>query len=241
MAEYSGPARAPRPKNMLDDKRLGMSAKTPNVDKAWASWAWGYWGNQAHITVWTNDPEDQTEKNGNGRIDVKFPASDMLKLVQLIRRVALLEKDDKFWMEIKDYTWFGRERSKTVEVIGTIYVGKKDGVVWISLVSPKRERPKIQFQFGNTMYNILYNGDGQPMSDAEVSVLDALGVAILLEQAIPALGISTYKEPEKKTPPGGNNNGGGNNNRGGNGGGGNNYQKREAAPADDDLDNDIPF
>jgi uncharacterized membrane protein YgcG len=239
-----------RPKNVLDDRRVGLSAPSSAKGK-WASLNWGYFGNQARLTLWTNDPDDQSDKrNNNGKIDVKMPPTDFCKFLVLLEMAINFPDtgDHKHWMEIKDYSWFGREKSKDVEVQGTLYVGKKDGEVWMSLVSKDKNRPRIKFPFGNTMYTAFYNGNGEAMTNAETSVLVAKANLLFLKHSIPTLAIDTYKEPEKKEGGnnGGNRGGGGSygNNRGGgnyDGGGRSGSGSNNDTPDSDGYDDDVPF
>jgi hypothetical protein len=263
-----GASRFPtREKNVLDDPKLSISAPTPGVDKAWAKFTFGWYGNHGHLTVWTNDPEDQTEKNGNGKIAAKLPPQDFAKALMMIDLVSSWPKDkeDKIYMEIKDYSWFGKQRSDDIEVQSVFWVGKnRDGEVWISLVSKDRARPKIQFKFGNTLYNILYHGDGTPFTNEETSSLNAKANVELIRRLTGILAVDGYKHPEKKDQGqgggqrqgGGYNKGGGNGggynrngnggggynrNGGGNGGGGGNRDSGGSSGYDDAADPDIPF
>ena len=227
-----------REKNMLDDRRIGLSAPTPGVKGKWANLNWGYFGNLARLTCWTNDPEDQKKK-----IDVKMPPLDFCKFLVLLEMAIDLPDtgEDKFWMEVKDYSWYGKERSKEVEIQGTLYVGKKDGQVWMSLISKDRNQPKIKFPFGNTMYNALYGSNGDALSDAVTSVIVAKANLMLLKQAVPGLAIKEYKEKPKTDGGGGNGGGsygGGGGNRGGSDSGRGN---REESPDSGGFDDDIPF
>jgi hypothetical protein len=244
-----------RDKNVLDDPRLTLSAPTPGVDKAWAKMNWGFFGNNGHLVVWTNDPEDQTEKNANGKIGVKIPAQDYEKFLSLIDLAIDLPPGEKNGMDVIDYSYYGRERSEKPEVQATIWVGKnKEGEVWLSLISKDNSRPKIQFKFGKTMYHAFKHGDGQPFSDAETSVLAARAHLRTIRRALDHLFPTTYVHKEKNADgnKGGNRGGGGGGsyNRGG-GGGGNNrsgggYGDRrggnsEPTFADESGDGDIPF
>lgn len=230
-----------REKNMLDDRRIGLSAPTPGVKGKWANLNWGYFGNLARLTCWTNDPEDQKKK-----IDVKMPPLDFCKFLVLLEMAIALpdQGEDKFWMEVKDFSWYGREKSKEVEVQGTLYVGKKDGQVWMSLLSKDRNQPKIKFPFGNTMYNVLYGSSGEPLSDAVTSVIVAKANLMLLKQAVTGLAVKDYKEKPKTDDAGGgggNRSGGGGNYGGGGGSSNSGRGDREAAPDAGGFDDDIPF
>jgi hypothetical protein len=230
-----------REKNVLDDRRLSMSAPTPNVKGKWASWNWGYFGNLARVTIWTNDPEDAG--NNNGKIDVKMPLTDFKKLLECIDWAIELDHDDKMCFEYLDYSWFGGKKSEQVEVQATFWVGKTDGVVWISMLSPKRERPKIQFKFGATMYNQFKKADGSPVDDATMSRIVARANVSMLHDAVTALAVRDYKEKEKKDNQGGGQ-GGGQRNGGGNYGGGGGSRDSGSSGGGggyDQVDDDIPF
>lgn len=247
----------PRDKNVLDDPRLTLSAPTPGVDRAWAKLFFGYFGNNGHLVVWTNDPEDQTDKNGNGKIAVKIPAQDYEKFLGLIDLAITLPEGEKNGMEIIDYSYYGRDRSEKMETQATLWAGKnKEGEIWISVISKDNSRPKIQFKFGKTMYHLFKHGDGTPFTDAETSVLAALAHLRMIRAALNHLVPTTYVHKEKKPQDGDRKGGGGGYNRGSGGGngGGNNYNKGaggydrrdkggrdNSTFADEDSSADIPF
>lgn len=235
-----------RDKNMLDDRRIGLSAPTPGVKGKWANLNWGYFGNLARLTCWTNDPEDEKRK-----IDVKMPVLDFCKFLVLLEMAINLPDtgEDKFWMEVWDYSWFGGKKSEEVKLQGTLYVGKKDGVVWMSLCSYDKNRPKIKFPFGNTMYNKMFASNGELMADGPLSVLVAKANLMLLKEAVPGLAVVGYKDNKSG---GGGDSGGGNNNRSNNNGGGGGRSRddeRESSSgrgdrpgySSDDDESDIPF
>jgi uncharacterized membrane protein YgcG len=241
-----------RKKNFLDDRRLALSAPTPGVKGKFANLNWGYFGNLARLTVWTNDPEDQNSKDG-GKIGVTMPAQVFQQVLELLKMAIALPEgtEDKWYIECKEYTWFGGKRSEQPEVIGTVWVGRnKDGECWISVVSPKKERPRVQFKIGQTFYNHLYHGDGTPFTNAEASTLATKAYINMLEVAVPTIGVATYEEKKKEDNGGGNRGGQGggnrnwNNNRsneggGGRSGGGSGWQ--DDSGSDDGGDADIPF
>ncbi|MDR3392240.1 MAG: hypothetical protein P4L77_10960 [Sulfuriferula sp.] len=233
-----------RAMNVLDDNRIRMSAPSTAKGK-WASLQWQYSNNDAKLVLWTNDPEDDKKK-----IDVSLMPVDFCRfLILLTDAIAFPDTGDhKHWMEVMGYTWNGRVRSDEVKTQATLYVGKKDGVVWMSLTSFDKSRPRIKFPFGNTMYNAFSKGDGSPMTDAETSMLSARANLLFLTHCIPTLAVSTYKHKEKKPAGdaaggGGNRSGGGGNNYGGGGnsGGGNGGDRRGAEDSGSEFDDDIPF
>lgn len=242
---YSGP-RNERPKNMLDDFRVSLSAPSTAKGK-WASLKWSYAGNQVGLSMYSNDPSDE-----KGSVRVQMPPTDFCRILVLLEMAINFPEtgDHKVWMEYSDYVWFNREKSKDVKLQGTIYVGKKDGVVWMSLVSYDKNRPRIKFPFGNTMYNALYKSDGTPMSDAETSVIAAKANLMFLQHTIPTVANANYKHREsgaKKDDRGSDDrrSGGGGGGRDTYDGGGNNSRAGSGnnadAPDEDGYDADIPF
>lgn len=228
-----------RAMNVLDDNRIRMSAPSTAKGK-WASLQWNYANNDAKLVLWTNDPEDDKKK-----IDVSMMPVDFCRfLILLTDAIAFPDTGDhKHWMEVMGYTWSGRVRSDEVKTQATLYVGKKDGVVWMSLTSYDKSRPRIKFPFGNTMYNSFYKGDGSPMTDAETSMLSARANLLFLTQTIPGLAIATYKHKEKKPAgdaPARTGGGGGNNYGGGNSGGGDRAGAADTGSGSD-FDDEIPF
>lgn len=236
---YSGP-RTERPKNMLDDFRVSLSAPSTAKGK-WASLKWSYAGNQVGITMYSNDPNDEKKS-----VRVQMPPTDFCRVLVLLEMAINFpdQGDHKHWMEYSDYQWFSGEKSKEVKLQGVIYVGKKDGVVWMSLVSYDKSRPRIKFPFGNTMYTALYKSDGSPMTDAETSVISAKANLLFLTHTIPTVANANYKHREtgakKDERADDRRSGGGGSTYDGGGsrsGSGNNTN----APDTDGMDDDIPF
>jgi len=237
---YSGP-RTERPKNMLDDFRVSLSAPSTAKGK-WASLKWSYAGNQVGLTMYSNDPADEKKS-----VRIQMPPTDFCRILVLLEMAINFPEqgDHKVWMEYSDYMWFNREKSKEVKLQGTVYIGKKDGVVWMSLVSYDKSRPRIKFPFGNTMYTALYKSDGSAMTDAETSVISAKANLMFLQHTIPTVANAHYKHRESSAVKKDGDERSSNSSSGGGGGyssdsrsgSGNN----NAAPDEDGYSDDIPF
>lgn len=199
--QRGGANAAPRKRTVLDDPKISMSAKCPTAQGKWSTWRWGYHKNQFNVVIWTNDPADEKKK-----IDVNFPLLDFYKYMAMLEKAIDYPDvgDHKDYMDIKDKKWIQAQNSFSADPLlqGTIIVGKKDGVVWQSLVSFDNARPKIRFPFGNTMYNELRKADGAPMTDSEISVLVARATLKFLQDVAAPLSLANYEHKEKAPPPG---------------------------------------
>lgn len=207
-----------RVKHALDHRKLNLSAPTPGQPGKFSSLIWGFHANNPRITVWTNVPEDQTEKNGNGKIAANMDTPVMFAMLNLLNMAIDAEGEKRWKIENKNFIFPGGKRSEKPVVVSETWIGKDaEGCVFISVTA--RDRPKIKFVFGSNDFHAFMNQDGSPMSKAETSVLFAKAYVRILEGILPGLAIANYEEPKPKEG------GGGYGNRGG-GGGGNNYGNR---------------
>lgn len=206
-----------RVKNALDNRKLNLSAPTPGHQGKWSSLIWGFHANNPRITVWTNVPEDQTEKNGNGKIAANMDTPTMFALLNLLNKAVASAGPVRYKIENKNFIFPGGKRSEKPVVVSETWIGKDDeGCVFISVTA--RDRPKIKFVFGSSDFHHLFNQSGEPMSKGEVSVIYAEGYSRILEGIVCNLSVTNYEEPKPKEDRGGG--GGGGYNRGGGGGGG---------------------
>jgi len=207
-----------RVKNALDHRKLNLSAPTPGQQGKWSSLIWGFHANNPRITVWTNVPEDQTEKNGNGKIAANMDMPTMFAMVNLLNMAVDAEGEKRWKIENKNFIFPGGKRSEKPVVVSETWIGKDaEGCVFISVTA--RDRPKIKFVFGSSDFHQFFHQSGEPMTKGETSVLFARGYARILEGILPGLAIANYEEPKPKEDRGG---GGGNRGNYGSGGGGGN-------------------
>lgn len=238
-----GGNQAPRERTVMDDPRISMSTKCPSAPGKWSSWRWTYGKNMFGVIVWTNDPADEKKF-----ISVNLPPTDFDRYLALLQQAIDYPEtgDHKGYMDVKEKKWIQAQNKFSDEPLlqGTIIVGKKDGVVWQSVLSFDKERPKIRFPFGNTMYNELRKGTGEPMTDAEISVLGARAILNFLLGVKGPLAVANYKHKEKTPDGGGQRQGGGSERSSGgysnqaSGGGGSSSKAVEPAEA---MDDDIPW
>jgi uncharacterized membrane protein YgcG len=225
-----------RVKNALDHRKLNLSAPTPGQQGKYSSLIWGFHANNPRITVWTNVPEDQTEKNGNGKIAANMDTPVFFALMNLLYQAIDAPGEFRRKIENKNFIFPGGKRSEKPVVVSETHVGKDaEGCVYISVTA--RDRPKIKFVFGSSDFHQFFDGStGEPLSKAECSVLFAKGYVRLLEGIVEGLAVANYEEPKPKEGSGGYGNrggggGGGGRNYGGNsGGGGGNFGDSDDMP-----------
>jgi hypothetical protein len=226
----------PRVKNALDDTKMKLTAPAPTAAGKTASLVWGITGNNPRATVYTQDPNENDERTGYGKIIAKLDITVFNAFMVLVRQIANGPTDTKAKMENKNYTWFNRKRSDTPAVINTLWAGKdKDGGVWISI--DEQNRPKIKFYISTPDFHCLYNGDGTPFTPEQVSKTFTIGYTELVQRTMNNLFTTTWVAPEPKTPPQNN------------GGGYNQQQQRQAPqqsrqaapPAESTSDDDFPY
>jgi hypothetical protein len=194
MSDFRPPERI---KNALDNVKLNLSAKCPADPSKWSSLIWGIHANNARLTVWTNDPNDTGESKGYGKIVANIDLPMFFMFTTKLDEVANHVGEVKYTFQIKGYTFFGGKRSDSQVVMSELWVGKdKDGLVWMSLTM--RDRPRIKFVFGLSLFGCLLKGDGTPLTDSEISVMDAKGRCKILENMIPTLAVNNYVPPVKK-------------------------------------------
>jgi hypothetical protein len=220
MADFKPKA---RDKNLLDSKKIQLSVPCPVKGiKAWSTLQYYANNDNPGITVYTNDPSDK--ENNFGRIQAKFGILDLQVHLEQLDMVTRSKDPIKASVICKSI----RGQDKRPVDVAKVEVGKRpDGVVYIMVEDLENQsRPKIYFPFAPTRFH-NFEVNGQPVTEAEISVLVARGVYNLISKIMVGVSLVTYKHPEPKQQGGGgggwkgNGGGGGgyNNNRGGGGGG----------------------
>lgn len=208
---------APRPKNALDNKKLGMRA--PNATGQYASLQWSLVSNNPRITVFTNDPNDTKDY---GKIVAALDAPTFFAFLGAIKKAIDTPLDAKFEqviIENSNFIFPGGKRSEKPVVVSRLIVGRDDdGTIWVSVTA--QGRPNIKFPFTSPEFHSLIKKNGDKLEQGEVSRIYASAYHSMLSGVMAVCLVNLYVEPPPKD---GNQRGGGGGgfNRGGGGGGGN--------------------
>lgn len=216
----------PRDKNVLDSKRVTLSMPCPVKGVKGFSNLYYYANNDnPGITVYTGDPNDKD--NNFGRIQAKFGLLDLM--IHLEQLDAVIKSKEPLSMTCVCKGFRGSKDAPKQMDVAEVEVGKRaDGVVYICVRDlENRNRPEIFFSFAPTRFH-SYAINGEPCTEAQLSVLVAKGVYRLMGDLVPMISKDTYKHPEPKQQGGGGggyggNRGGGNSNYGGGNRGGGGY------------------
>lgn len=247
MADFKPKA---RDKNLLDSKHITLSMACPVKGvKGWSTLYYYANGDKPGITVYTGDPNDKD--NNYGRIQAKFGALDLILHLEQLDMVIKSKEPITMACVCKGMRG-GQGNMKQMDV-AEVEVGKRaDGVMYICVRDlENRNRPEIFFSFSPSRFH-TYTVNGEPMTEAKMSVMVAKGIHRLVGDAIVAIGKDTYKHPEPKQQGGGGGGfnrgggggGGGYNRGGGNGGGGYSGGGNSSGGgynAGSDIDDDVPF
>lgn len=238
----------PRPKNILDSKRINLSTKCPvkGVD-GWSTLYFYANNDNPGITVYTGDPNDKD--NNFGRIQAKFSYQDMMTLLEVMDMVIRSKEPIKAGCVCKST----RGQDKRQIDAAYVEIGKNPGgVMYIMVEDLERQgRPKIYFPFAPSRFH-HFQINGEPVSEAQMSCLVANGWYKSLQRLVSNVSDRTYKHPEPKNGGngGGGYKGGGNKSYGGGGnrgGGGGNYGNDADSDTSNSFgsgagyDDDMPF
>jgi hypothetical protein len=212
---------APREKNAFDNKKLNLTAPCPTAKGKMSSLVWGLFSNNPRITVYTNDPEDNTASKNYGKISANLDGPTFFAFLDLLYKVVDHEGEYKDKVDNMNYIFPGGKRSDRPVITSELWVGKdKEGVIWMSVAAPaSQDRPRIKFIFQSSEFHHWIHGDGTPYSAAEASKLYARGYVRMLENMMAQMMVSNYVEPPPRDNTRGGNAGGGNRGPSGSGGG----------------------
>lgn len=186
--------------------------------------------NNPSITVTTNVPEDAGKGFGKIRAGLdQYTFGAILAVLQ-----GVIDNPEDSAPPSIDCVGKNWRNGGKVEVTESVFVGRKNGRVYISVQS--FGRPKIPFYFGPSDYHKLTNRDGTPASDVVVSNAYATSWINIMRGMISVISVDTYVDREAVKATWDNkdqqNNGGNYNRSQQNNGGGNQSS---------DFDSDIPF
>jgi hypothetical protein len=205
----------PRIFTLLDTGKFNMWA--PNEEGKFASMRWRINNkNQVVNTTYTNLANDTIDKGAiKAEIDIDYFNAWMAMLEMAIKsdvpcRHAVTYTDKKFIGP-------GRMTDGPVEIYTLVAGRDEHGVVFISVLAPKR--PNLKFSFLHNNKHQFRDANGNELDKRTESTILAAGKLRGLTHAV-MIALDTAKTEIQKKPQGGNGNGGGGNFNRGNGGGG---------------------
>lgn len=164
---------------------------------------WSSYRGNPRVTIFTQ-VQDDTNK---GIIFAPMNPETFLIFLELLEQVARNPAESKQKLECYTLIRLGEDtngkKSSEKVLVSDLYFGRdRDGLVWLSVVA--ENRPKIKFDFKISDFHKLYKGDGNSISEAEASSLQALAVIrALREVMIPHMGELRQRQ-ETGTGNGGN-------------------------------------
>ncbi len=159
-------------------ERYSMYAPTDRPRKPKLSWA--IRDGNPRVSVFTNDPNDTTNK---GIITAPMDPITFMDLLDMLKKVAHSAPDsDPVYLDCR--TSARDENGKPtgdIVPLSQVWMGKdKDGIVWISVFADGR--PRIKFPFTMSPYHGIYKSNGTSLTPAEGSVLTAMSTAAVLDK-----------------------------------------------------------
>lgn len=210
MAEQNQQYRKPLPKTAFNEFKLRMSARKLEGANRRPTLAFSLVKNNPRITVRT---ELETDKN-KGVVAAPMDAPTFYAFLELLNKAIESDSDCGWYIENKNHTYEGGERSREPVVMSKTIVGKdEEGRVFIGVSS--RGITPVKFIFGSSYYHALSDKGGSALTEAEASCLYAKGYIKLLTNLTASVMDTHYTEPEPRQYGGGNNNRGGQSSGGG--------------------------
>lgn len=213
--------RQPRKKNAFDEYKLRLQADPVNGSRKKPTLAISVRKNQPTIEVRTGVDGDKDY----GRIMGKLDTPTFFAIVPAIERMCDPATPNDSKLVVKNMgVKFSQGGQRDVKLDTQLIIGKdRDGIVYIAVTSWERERPIIKFAFRPSEMHEWFDGAGNKLSPADVSLLYAQSWAKIFAGLTPHVLYNEYEEPpprDDNRQGGGGGYGGGRPGGGGYGGGG---------------------
>lgn len=225
-AEVAVPAEDRKPKLIISDNKLGLTAPGPMKGKN-AQLTWAFFNNNPRITIFTREPAEPDNNNGMITANLDMPHFNIF--LERLANLATIKEEYSESMHNWNFTYENDVKSVEPSKTSELWIGRDaDGSAWISVTAANR--PKIKFYFGISEFHFLKKGDGSEFSKREIGDIYLRAYVKMLSEIMNGCAVKAYipwEKPEgefQKKPyqPKGNYQGGGNNYKQG---GGNNWNK----------------
>lgn len=153
--------------------KFAMFTDAPGVQNRRSRLQWSSYRGNPRIAVFTGVPDDTNK----GVITAPMNPETAMILFDLLDDLRLGAPDRKY--KVENYTLpkaeEGEKRSSEKIHLSDTWIGKdKEGVLWISVRAPNR--PTIVFKFTVSDFHKLFKGNGEQLTEAEASCLQAKAV-----------------------------------------------------------------
>lgn len=181
----------PRKKTALEHRKLNLFAPVPGHTGRQATLIWGVFANNPRLTVYTGDPADNSEKNGNGRISANLDTPTFYAFIEMLKRIVASKIPSVRKIINKNFAWENGKRAEEATNVSDLVVGKdNENGIWIGVFADNR--PEVKFYLGPSEWHHLCNEDNTPISKAEASELYALGYCNLLSNMVSEVLVKEY-------------------------------------------------
>lgn len=223
-----------RAKGPLDNEKLKLYAPCTSAPGKVSALSWSLVKNCPRISIYTNDPADNSKDTGYGKITANMSPLAFFAFLELIEKAIVAKETFIDKIENLGYSFFGGKRSENPVVLSETVVGRdKDGVVWMSVIIPNSNRPRIKFPFGLDTYQVLKHGDGSEFTLSEASTIVAKANVSILKNMFSHVLVTEWVDTAAERAA-----------KAASQGGGNNYSQKpnDKPPAGgNNYDEDVPF
>ena len=229
MSDFRPP---PRTKTILDLPKFRLTGDVQGGATARPTLSFYLTGENPRADVYTQISGDRD----NGLIRAKLDYQALGVIFSSIEHFCLAETPaDRWSLDCKDGYAYGKKQPTPVTT-AQVVVGKDErGRIYLSVLDAlNKDRAKIRFYFGLGEYFGLVNSQGQPVDEATISRMSALGW-VEMYKAVMAVPATQQYEAEQVKKAAKAASGGNNNNRGGYQGNGGGRSAAQMPAADDDL------
>lgn len=155
--------------------KFQMFTDAPGAEGKRSRLVWSSYRGNPRVTVFTQVPNDTNK----GILNAAMNPETFLVFLDMLEQVARKNEECKY--KLANYTLIrtgeddNRKQRGEKVLASDLWFGRDNGgLVWISVVA--ENRPKIKFDFKISDFHKLYKGDGNALTDAEASSLQALAV-----------------------------------------------------------------
>lgn len=157
--------------------------------------------NNPKFQVWLNSPS--YTKDG-GKVELPISTAEMFTFCEFLEDVKNNKDADTVTIKYHEYKWYGKTRSKDKEFIGSITIGRENGVIFIGFnFGDGIDKPK--FVFGGRKDVTYYSNTAKKyLEDPEISEKRISSLIGILKHIVTQVLVREYVEPKPRADNGNN-------------------------------------